>query len=449
MTMIKKYILAAVAVMMSVASYAVTDKEMEQARAITAQTYLRYANDGSDYLDKLDVATLSELEGKLKKTEQENIKAFKSVAVPKDYASWDKAKLVEYWSVTFFKSPGLTDKGKIAKARVKRKLEAMTVSAAPAAAAPAEQEPAAGAPVVKLSDDAEAGAAGEETAAENALQQSEQIAETAAEEIVEDLPARNSSDSTWIYVVILVVLVGVVIWLVVFAANIMKKNGADSDNPKGADSHKDKRSKDEEMPAEKNLMQKEMPAVGAGLQEDDKPVKENMQLRRELARIKAENDKLQVEAESARREIENLRREKSGLLQELENLRRQEKIENDVKSESNSIASPERETSATIYLGRVNRNGLFIRADRRMNIGNSVYRLDTRDGVTGTFRVVNDPTINSLIMADPAVMLGGGCTADSDTDLEGKVRVVNEKSGTAILENNCWKVLRKAKVRFE
>ena len=81
---------------------AVTDKEMEEARAITAKAYLRYANDGSGYLDEVSAKTMSELNSKLKAKEKENIKAFNSVKVPTDYASWDKEKLVEFWAVTFF-----------------------------------------------------------------------------------------------------------------------------------------------------------------------------------------------------------------------------------------------------------------------------------------------------------------------------------------------------------
>lgn len=449
--MIKKFLLSAVALMISIASYAVTDREMEQARTITAQTYLRYANDGSDYLDKFEAVTMSELEGKLKKTEQENIKAVKSVAVPKDYASWDKAKMVEYWSVTFFKSPGLTDKGKIGRAKVKRRLEAMTVSAPAASAtreatAPAETS---NGPVVTLSDNAEAvNPASQTEAAENVLQESQQIAEDAVEEIVEEVPARNSSDATWIYVVILVVLVGVVIWLVVFAANIMKKNGVETKSSVQPAAHNESAGKllDRRKEAtEKNNQQVEEVSQAA----DNSHLEENLQLRRQLERMEAVNSNLTVDKESALREVDNLRRENAILLQEVEKLRRRERERSAAAQENREGVAPPREMPLTIYLGRVNQNGLFIRADRRMNVGNTVYRLDTKDGVTGTFRVVSDPAINSLIMADPAVMLGGGCTADPDTDLEGKSRVVNEKSGTAVLENNCWKVLRKAKVRFE
>ena len=80
----------------------VTQKEMEQARTIAAKAYIRYVNDGSGYLDELNPTTMEELEASLKPKEKENIKAFKAIAVPSDYKSWDKEKLVEYWAVTAF-----------------------------------------------------------------------------------------------------------------------------------------------------------------------------------------------------------------------------------------------------------------------------------------------------------------------------------------------------------
>lgn len=105
MNHIFKFFLIAVAMVIAIPSFAVTDREMEAARTMAAKHYLRYANNGSDYLDKLNPSTMSELTTFLKAKEKENIKSFNAVAVPKDYASWDKAKLVKYWSVTFFRLP--------------------------------------------------------------------------------------------------------------------------------------------------------------------------------------------------------------------------------------------------------------------------------------------------------------------------------------------------------
>ncbi len=124
------YIISVITLLLlAVPAKAVTDKEMEQARVIATQTYLRYANDGSGYLDALHPTTMAELEKNLKQKEKENIKAFKAIPVPSGYQSWDKQKLVDYWSTTAFSHAGLTDKGKIGKNPARKKLNNMKVAA--------------------------------------------------------------------------------------------------------------------------------------------------------------------------------------------------------------------------------------------------------------------------------------------------------------------------------
>ena len=61
--------------------FAVSDAEMEQARVIATQCYLRYANNGSGYLDDIHPKTMKELESKLKAKEKENIKAFNAIVL--------------------------------------------------------------------------------------------------------------------------------------------------------------------------------------------------------------------------------------------------------------------------------------------------------------------------------------------------------------------------------
>ena len=142
MKIFKGLIAIAAAVVAALPAAAVTDKEMDEARAITAKAYLRWANNGSGYLDEVSASSMAELTPKLKEKEKENLKAFMAVSVPKDYASWDKEKLVKYWSVTFFESPGLSAQGKGAKGTVRSKLMKMEVSAPSAAPEPAAAQPA-------------------------------------------------------------------------------------------------------------------------------------------------------------------------------------------------------------------------------------------------------------------------------------------------------------------
>jgi len=95
----------------------VTDKEMEQARTIAAKAYLRFANDGSGYLDDVNATSMTELRKSLKKKEVENLAAFTAIKTPSDYASWDKDKLISYW-VSVLDNKTLLDKGKAAKGRI-------------------------------------------------------------------------------------------------------------------------------------------------------------------------------------------------------------------------------------------------------------------------------------------------------------------------------------------
>ena len=107
---------------------AVTQKEMEQARTIAAKAYLRYANDGSGYLDDLNPTTMEELEASIKTKEKENIKAFKAIPVPTDYKDWNKDKLLEYWAVTAFQNKGLLEKGRGGRIRARSQINKMTIA---------------------------------------------------------------------------------------------------------------------------------------------------------------------------------------------------------------------------------------------------------------------------------------------------------------------------------
>ncbi|MDE6702925.1 MAG: hypothetical protein K2K00_04525, partial [Muribaculaceae bacterium] len=68
-----KYLALFILSLFAIPALAVTDKEMEEAKTIAAQAYLRYANDGSGYLDEFKATTMAQLESKLKAKEKENI----------------------------------------------------------------------------------------------------------------------------------------------------------------------------------------------------------------------------------------------------------------------------------------------------------------------------------------------------------------------------------------
>lgn len=434
-------------------AFAVTDQEMEQARTIAAKYYLRWANDGSGYLDDVKATSMADLNKALKAKEKENIKAFNSVKTPTDYSSWDKAKLVEYWSATFFTSPALSDKGKGARTQVRKKIQAMTISApAPAAAQPevkAEPQPevqpdmpeAIGTPDTITLDPTLVDPGQDILADQNAI-----------EEDMKKNPSLEPEHSyTWLYVAILVLLIGVVIWLVSYAAKVMKHQNDKNSNldnypPLDADAASLIASKDEEI---KKLIQR---------------LSDEQERSAEASRI---NERIKVENERMTNRIDALRQENAGLLDTISNLKEQLNIaarnsaknverESDYKPAETSAApsqpapaSNDKEILKVIYLGRANARNIFVRADRNIVPGSTVYRLDTNDGLVGTFHPVSIPAVFNTTLAEPEKWLAGGCIADDFADALGASRFVTDSAGTAIFENGYWKVLRKARIHFE
>ncbi len=470
---------------------AVTKEEMDRARAVTAQWYLRWANNGSDYLDNLEPKSMSELEGMLKEKEKQNIKAFKSVPVPTDYASWDKEKVVEYWSVTFFKADGLSEQGRGARARVKKRLSAMNFSD-PTEVKPAEAE---------KTPEAEEGPVLPSAAPED-------VAETQpeAEQIVEDAqaidstlleaanqpqeePKKEKSSTLWIYIVALIVLVGVVVWLVVFASKTMQGSGKD-DEKEDARESEDKSSRpvrrrdiasgsadsseyeeSHAMPRtstkdEKSLREKFASTLSVKDEEIRSLRREINGLREECMKLGEENGRLTSDLTLARRELEGLRgrlraasavSSASGVPAAEEQVEvtprtritpPEDRYDAPVKSSRRESVN-KMDVTREIYLGRVNSGGLFVRADRKPVEGKSVFVLSTTDNYTGTYRVLQSAATIDMSLDNPEYYLAGGCVAADITNTAEADGIRTINSGTAIFEDGCWRVLRKAKIAYE
>lgn len=486
----RKFIIFAAVVMQlcSIQALAVTDKEMEQARVIAAKAYLRYANDGSGYLDELKPKSMSDLESKIKPKEKENLKAFKAVGMPRDYASWDKAKLVEYWSVTFFKSPGLTEKGKMARARVRKNVSAMNVAPPKSEAekkaeeqkkAEAEKKAATDKAKAEASKEAVAPAApaagADAVAAGDAAAMADSIGKiqdkvASLDEASEDVPEEKSH--TWVYLLVLAILVGVVIWLVSFASNVMKRSGEGreparrSEEERLAERQAGEASKEMREKFAATLTQKnaEISQLNAKV---DQLNRENASMKRDMQALVAETGSLRTRLTDAQNQLEEIRKAAAAAAAAPAPRPAAPQPEREYAPAPVAAVEPERPAPQpkpqpqpaaqaapqrrhrTIFLGRVNNKGIFVRADRELNVGNSIYVLETTDGYAGTFRVVSDPVVWEMALLTPQQSLMGGCTGD-DLDLpEGMTRIVTESPGTAVFEGGCWRVIRKARIRYE
>lgn len=436
--------------MPAIGAYAATDAEMEEAHAITAKYYIRYINDGAGYLDNWQPKSMDELQKKLTNaTDKENFQKFKGVATPTDYASWDKAKLAAYWSDEFFRENGSSLNAKAAqnglcKKQIKQTIEKMAV-AAPAALQEAAMSEQAQAPAEQRELTPEEVAIADELAqVEGEIQEAHDLVNQE-----ESAPAHQSGSVTWVYIVILAILVAVVIFLVVFASRTMKGH------PKtGRREEEEIIEEDDEgpvalpAPEEEEITAKAVPIQARASVADDSRMREKY----------AEN--LAAKAE----EIRNLNRQ----LADMETLAASLKEENRRLAEevewlrcrsaahSERPAMPERPaarpsgggTAKEIYLGRVNSKGIFVRADRHAVDGQSIYKLTTANGTTGSFTLVRNPLIEDQALDDPGKWLAGGCFAKDIFDTEGKQGITVENPGLAVFRDGAWRVERKVKIRY-
>lgn len=461
-------VLLAVAAIVPTAS-GVTKEEMEKARAITAQAYLRYANNGSGYLDEFRASSMSELKSKLKKQELENLKSFEAVAVPADYAAWDKTKLVDYWSKTFFSSPGLLAEGKKARSRVASRLSAMTIAEPqPEAKEEPAEQPA-------IAAETEAGRPVEAVATEATAQDA--AADSIPGEMANQPEPRRTNSYTWLYVVILCVLVGVVIWLVVYALNAMKRQPKGAEQQGGEQLPEPMEELSKHQTAERHRA--EMGAIQANYSESlSRKDYEIAELRRDLESLRRRDGNSEIRIRDLEAEIATLRADLSEANRQLAEARKASASRPAMSidtpaptvsapTEQPGVYAPEQPAETTrlqrrytpqperrrpvreIFLGRANSRGIFVRADRDYVAGQSLFILSTSDGISGSFTLIENDSVWETVLSAPEETLTGACTGHRLADTDGVVSVVNDQAGTAIFEGGCWRVVRKARISYD
>lgn len=440
-------------------AFAVTEREMEQARTIAAKAYLRYANDGSGYLDEVKATSIAELRKQLKEKERENIKAFIAIPVPSDYPSWTKDKLIEYWSTTALNTAGLVSKGKVAKSRIRRQIGEMSVSA-PDKQEPAKaEEPAAETPQAAVKSDIPSSLTDESElqnapATDVAQDQTDILKDqNAIAADAQNVSLEKQDNSTWVYVLVLCILIAAVIWLVAYAAKVMKRqnareeaHGAAIADNVSAELRKELSTRDETISKLNQRLHDEQERCIETSRTAERLKLDNQRLNDQLEKIRAERTRLQNRVEDLENQLADIAAA----------ARAPRAVEASPSARLADTATPEPEPAPkepeilkVIYLGRANSRGIFVRADRRVSPGNTIYRLDTDDGLVGTFHVVDLPAVTRAALENPLELLGGGCSARDIEDSVGATSIVTESSGTAIFENGCWKVLRKSRIRYE
>lgn len=435
--------------------YGVTPEEMDRARAIAACVYIRYVDDGSGYLDGFKPKSMGDVREKVKGHEKDEkiLQEFMGAPVANDFDQWDKEKFVNYWSGEFFSNSGLSDRNSsMRNDRIRGRLNTMDVTA-PAPKEEERQDPQQPEQVqqkpqqpVEPSDVTNVPiATGDSAMVQNPSQQ--------------DSEADKGSGTNWTLIILLVVLLAVVIALVAYGVKVMKGGNPQNNN-------------DNQPTPQPQPRQPEPQQTYAAQSATVYPAQDsaNEMLRRQLAESRRNESSVREHNKILSDRVRSLEDEVSLLRREIEELREQanrtqilepadtvtvveEPIVVPEPLPRQPLVEPERiveeQPRQRIYLGRANRQRIFLRADRQFVPGKSIYRLTTGNELTGSFVVDSNPSIVAWVSLDPMTALAGACEVPTFAVPGGIKRIVTDSPGTAIFEDGCWKVLRPAAVHLE
>ncbi len=419
----------------SVASQAATKQEMERARALVLKWGVRSMNSGSGYLDGAVVNSDADLDKAIAQhsTDKANKQKISLGGLPSesDYQEWDNAKMTSFWLNRYeLAVPSGKDKS-FCKSRLKSalgkvpatvtKVENEDENAAPAdGEEPTEETTEEATDSVKTDDESLAIDEVENAAADP---ETEPLAAPGQDGEREAAPGshelKSSGGNGWL-IFFLIVLVLVVLALVGYATQIMARNrkelneaegasGKDKKNPRGPRGHASARPASAvheaaEQPLEP-LQAAQQPAAQPQQPVAHQPVPQPIRTAQAGAPLGA----AAAAATAQRRRTMQPR---------------------------------------IIYLSQANSDGVFLRADAQFSMGNSIFKMVTADGYSGTFSVIDDPSVHELALMMPIDFLAGACTGRNLQMVQGARTIVNDSTGTAIFEDGRWRVARKAQIHY-
>lgn len=102
-----------------------------------------------------------------------------------------------------------------------------------------------------------------------------------------------------------------------------------------------------------------------------------------------------------------------------------------------------------LFLSKADRNGQFIKATDKYDLGNSIFELSTSDGKNGTFRVIDSQSVHEMALMMPTDYLTRVCSGDNIQLSQGKHCIVTDTPGTARYESGHWVMVTKAAIHYE
>lgn len=466
---------------------AITDGEMNKAKAIAAKYYVRYSNNASGYLNDVEPESMSDLEGALKNDkDKQSLKEFQKANVAKDYAGWNRDQLVAYWTGEFFKAnQGVLTTEAAVNQECRRKIREAIQSLKVSNPSPVEE-------TVETTVEETVSEPVEEQLAQvlDGMQQQEMTDEeqiASDDSVLAEIPKQEASSGSWVYIMVLCILVVVVVILVVYASKTMKSKPREERAAERERETRETRREEREVrqkrlesrrePAPLPVVDKEedtvplrpLPAADASLREKyaETLAEKNEEIRglsRRIGELNATIVSLRAENEALKARIAEAENAEP-LIADVYHAPRPGRPQTDIadtrvvreetvrRNQGRNLPIDEEPAerggdTKKIYLGRVNANGVFVRADRNIKPGLTMYELITNNGLSGTYSVVKNPDSVGVAMEDPGRWLAGGCVAKDIFDTDSRDSIITETPGTAIFEEGAWRVLRKARIRY-
>ena len=115
--------------------------------------------------------------------------------------------------------------------------------------------------------------------------------------------------------------------------------------------------------------------------------------------------------------------------------------------ETISLEVPQTAMEETLYLPAPTSDGWFPEDSPALQVGKSIYRLRTNDGLNGYFEMLTSSDALATALISVSQFVKPVCRIEGDTNrLPQRVETLEE--GTAQRDGNGWRVVRKATVRF-
>ncbi len=102
----------------------------------------------------------------------------------------------------------------------------------------------------------------------------------------------------------------------------------------------------------------------------------------------------------------------------------------------------------TLFMNKPDENDNFTRVSDTLEPGNSIYVLDTWDGVHGKFEVIDKPEVHRFALMMPAENLIRACSGNA-IQIPSGTRIVTDRPGEAEFIDGKWHIVVKAIIHYE